>query len=281
MLILDLNQVMISNLMMQIGNHTNTKLEENMVRHMVLNTIRSLNSKFRDQYGELIVAADAPNCWRKQVFPYYKANRKKNIAKSELDWTGIFECMNKLREELKNVFPYRVIHIEGCEADDVIATLVSEFSPQHIMILSGDKDFIQLHKYQNVEQYDPTRKKKISAIDPKRFLKEHILRGDKGDGVPNVLSNDNCFVLGERQKTMTQNRVDYLMSIDFDHETEHEACRNYLRNRQLIDLSYTPIELQNKIISSYEEQSDKNRSKLMSYFIDNRLKNLLEHIGDF
>ena len=152
MLILDLNQVMISNLMVQIGNHTNAALDENMVRHMILNTIRSLNVKFRDEYGELVIAADGPNCWRKSVFPYYKANRKKSQEKSELNWSSIFECMNKIRNELKEFFPYRVIHLEGCEADDVIATWVFKMDkglqdPSNVLVFGKFEKPVAESKY--------------------------------------------------------------------------------------------------------------------------------------
>lgn len=281
MLILDLNQVMLSNLMVQIGNHTNAEVDENMVRHMILNTIRSLNAKFRGEYGELIIAADGANSWRRDYFPYYKANRRKSQQTSELNWASIFECMNKIRAELKEFFPYRVIHIERVEADDIIGTLVNEYrSLIPIMILSGDKDFNQLH-HDGVKQYDPTRKKMIECEDPDLYLEEHILRGDKGDGIPNVLSSDNCFVVGERQKTLTQKKIDALIELGLHGKFDHENYRNYMRNSRLIDLRFTPAEYKEKILASYNEQADKSGDQIMKYFINNRLKNLMEHMGDF
>jgi 5'-3' exonuclease len=204
--------------MMQLGNHTNAQLEENMVRHMVLNAIRSFNQKFSHEYGEIVVACDNTNNWRKKEFPYYKANRKKNQEKSELDWKGIFDCLGKIRQELKDYFPYRVIDVECAEADDIIAALVhtrgkivSSANNEKILILSGDKDFIQLHVYSNVRQYDPVRKKFIEHNDPERYLKEHILKGDSGDGVPNVLSGDDCFVIGQRQKPLTTKKIEAIL----------------------------------------------------------------------
>ena len=284
MIIVDLNQVMLSNLMVQLGNHTNAQLEENMVRHMVLNALRSYKAKFADKYGEMVIACDNKNYWRKQLFPYYKANRKKNIEQSELNWASIFECMNKIRAELKEFFPYRVIDIESAEADDIIATLVKEFSEfpaQEILILSGDKDFIQLHVNGNVKQYDPVRKKFITHPNPQLYLKEHVLRGDAGDGVPNVLSSDNCFVVGERQKPLTQKKMDALIDLGLDGKLDHDLFRNYMRNKQLIDLAHVPAELEKKILESYYEQENKGRDKLFNYFIVNKLKNLMEHVGEF
>ena len=276
---------MLSNLLMQLGNHTNAKLEENMVRHMVLNSLRSYRQKFSAEFGEMVIACDNTNCWRKKVFPYYKANRKKNQEKSEMDWNSIFECMNKIRSELKEFFPYRVIDIETAEADDIIGTLVSKFGQElntgeKILILSGDKDFIQLHKYSNVKQYDPTRKKWISHANPDMFLKEHIMKGDAGDGVPNVLSSDNCFVVGERQKPLTQKRLSQYMGLD-PSQYETIIAKNYERNAKLIDLSYTPDEIRTKVMEQYESQKGKDRSKLWNYFIANKLKNLMEHLSEF
>lgn len=279
MIIVDLNQVMLSNLMMQLGNHTNAQVEENMVRHMVLNSLRSYKQKFSDEYGEMVIACDNKNYWRKQIFPYYKANRKKNIESSEMNWQAIFECMNKIRAELKEYFPYRVIDIESAEADDIIATLVEEFSEfpaKDILILSGDKDFIQLHKHGNVKQYDPTRKKWVSHPDPKRYLEEHILKGDSGDGIPNVLSEDNTFVVGSRQKPLTQKKIEYILE-----NGKKDVERNWHRNAQLIDLSYIPVEIRQKVLESYNSQESKKRDKMFNYFIANKLKHLMEHIGEF
>jgi hypothetical protein len=283
-IIVDLNQVMLSNLLMSLGKHTNAPIEENMVRHMVLNSLRSYRVKFGSEFGELVISCDNTNYWRRQKFPYYKANRKKNQEASELDWKAIFECLNKIRQELKDYFPYRVIDIESAEADDIIGTLVREFGVDiggdPILILSGDKDFIQLHTFANVKQYDPTRKKWVSHNDPVRFLKEHILKGDSGDGVPNILSSDNCFVVGDRQKPLTSKRIDQYISMD-PSKMETIIARNYFRNAQLIDLNNTPKEIREKVMESYNAQIGKDRSKLMNYFIANKLRNLTESIGEF
>lgn len=284
MIIVDLNQVMLSNLLMQLGNHTNAQIEENMVRHMILNSLRSYRTKFFSEFGELVIACDNTNYWRRKIFPYYKANRKKAQEKSDLDWKAVFECLNKIRAELKEFFPYKVIDIESAEADDVIGTLVREYGSEMnagepILIMSGDKDFIQLHKYANVKQYDPTRKKWISHNDPTQYLKEHILKGDSGDGVPNILSSDNCFVVGERQRPLTAKKLEHYLKIT-PNEMEAAIARNYFRNEQLINLNNTPEEIRVKVLDEYNTQN-KDRSKLMNYFIANKLRNLTEYIGDF
>jgi len=282
-IILDLSQVMLSNIMVQLGNHTNVQVEENMVRHMCLNSIRMYKTKFAEEYGELVIACDNKNYWRKQLFPYYKANRKKSQAASELDWKAIFECLNKIRSELKEYFPYRIIDIESAEADDIIGTLCIEFgnTNEKILILSGDKDFQQLQRYINIRQYNPVMKKFITCNNPDKFLAEHILKGDAGDGIPNILSDDNCFVLGNRQKPMTQKKMDDLINLGLDDKLDHPNFRNYMRNKQLIDLAQVPEGIKLQILESYDEQANKKSSNLLNYFIANRLKNLTESIGDF
>ena len=283
MIIVDLSQVMISNLMVQLGNHTNTEIEEELLRHMILNSIRSYNQKFKNEYGEMIIACDASNNWRRQIFPYYKANRRKNREKSELNWTHIFDTLSKVREELKEYFPYRVIQIDGAEADDIIGTLVDKFgnTSEKILIMSGDKDFVQLQRYMNVKQYDPVQKRWRITNDPDRFVKEHIMRGDPGDGVPNFLSADNTFVVGTRQKPLSQKKMDAWIHMDPREFCDENMLRGYMRNQQLVDLTFVPENLRVQVLTEYETQAVKGRSKLFNYFIEKRLKNLLESINEF
>lgn len=287
MIIVDLSQVMISSLMASIAhNKSNPVIEEDMIRHMILNTIRSIKVKLGKEYGEMVIACDSSGYWRKQLFPYYKANRKKAKENSNIDWNEVFECLNKIRYELKTYFPYRVIEVANAEADDIIGTLAQTFgndlnSGEKIMIVSGDKDFVQLQKYGNVSQYDPVRKKEITHPDPHQFLKEHILSGDSGDGVPNFLSNDNCFVVGERQKPLTAKRMEHYLKLSPEEFGDERLVRNFHRNLQLIDLSFIPQEIMGNIMEEYEAQANKTRQHLFNYFIKHRLKMLMDSINEF
>ena len=281
MIIVDLNQVMISTLMMQIGNHKNIKLEEDLVRHMVLNSLRAHKVKFSAEYGEMVIACDDKNYWRKQVYPYYKANRKKEREASELDWNTLFESLNNIRQELKDYFPYKVIQIEHAEADDIIAVLVKEYNHLgKLLILSGDKDFGQLQKYPNVTQYSPVLKKYISCTNPDLFLKEHILKGDSSDGIPNFLSEDNVFVMGIRQSPVTSKKLAGWILQEPEQFCNEAMLRNYKRNQRLIDLEFVPDEIKTQTLEQYNTQI-KDRSKLFNYFIQYQLKNLMEHINEF
>jgi hypothetical protein len=283
MIIMDLSQVMISNLMIQLGNHTNADIEEDLLRHMVLNSVRAYNVKFKDEFGEMIIACDAGNNWRRQVFPYYKANRRKNREKSEINWTAVFETLNKVRDELKDYFPYRVIRVDGAEADDIIGTLAQTYgnTNEKILILSGDKDFVQLQAYMNVQQFDPVQKKWRKTNDVDKFIKEHIIRGDTGDGVPNFLSADDTFVVGARQKPISQKKLDQWLNSDPKEFCDEKMLRGYLRNQQLVDLNFIPPDIKKEVLVQYEQQAGKGRDKLFNYFIERRLKLLLESINEF
>ena len=274
---------MISNLMVSIGNHQNAEIDENMLRHMILNSLRAYRNKFSNKYGEIIICADDKNYWRRDEFPYYKAARKKAREASEMDWNTIFQSLDKIKSEIKEVFPYKVIQIEKAEADDIIGTITHKEghvlnSGEPILILSGDKDFIQLHVYGNVSQYDPTRNKWVKHSDPEGYLYEHIAKGDASDGVPNVLSPDNTFVIEQRQRPITKKRLSLWKDIN---NRDDVVTKNWKRNTKLIDLSYIPNDLSETILSEYKDAPAGDRSKLFDYFIQNRLRNLMEHIAEF
>ena len=280
MILIDLNQVLLAGLMAQIANHKG-KLEESLIRHMVLNIIRTHVKNFKAEYGEVVLCCDNRKYWRKEFFPFYKANRKKNRDKSDLDWHSIFDILGKLKQELKDNFPYKVLDVEGAEADDIIGTLVPIYSPhQKILILSSDGDFLQLQQYgSNVKQYNPSQKKFVKSENPKLELKEKIIRGDKGDGIPNIFSPSDCFVRDLRQKPITQKTLDKYLDEQVEKYSETDQT-NFARNQSLIDLTFIPTEIKAKIINTYEETKPA-KGKLLNYFIEHKLKNLMEVIEEF
>jgi hypothetical protein len=288
MILVDLNQVMISNLMMQPGLNS-SGIDENMIRHMVLNSIRMYKVKFGDKYGELVICADDKKYWRRDVFPYYKASRKKARAESPYDWNLIFETLNKVRDEIRENFPYRVIQVDKTEADDVIGTLCHTYgaelkneSTESILILSSDKDFMQLQKFVNVEQYSPIAKKFLKEANPVRFLKEHIIKGDRGDGIPNILSSDDTFIAEARQKPVVEKKLNTWVEQNPEDFCDATMLKNYRRNESLIDLSKVPTEFSDKILETYRAPRQvKGKDKILNYFIKNRMKLLMEHIQEF
>jgi hypothetical protein len=279
MILVDLNQVLLAGLMAQIANHKG-KLDESLVRHMILNIIRNHVKNFKAEYGEVVLCCDNRKYWRKEYFPFYKAGRKKSREKSNLDWHMIFEMLAKFKVELKENFPYKVIDVEGAEADDIIGTLAPRQSAhEKVLILSSDGDFLQLQNYANVKQYNPSQKKYVVSKEPILELKEKIIRGDKGDGIPNVLSSSDCFVRDLRQTPITQKVLDKLMRESYLDQNESIKA-NFIRNSTLIDLSFTPKEIRENIINTYEETKPA-KGKLLNYFIEHKLKNLMEVIEEF
>ena len=282
MIIFDFNQVAISSLMEQIGS-SKKPVEENLVRHMILNVIRTYVKKFKATHGpEVVIACDNRNYWRRDYFPQYKASRKKSRDASGHDWNSIFECLHKIKEELKEYSPYRVIDVDTAEADDIIAVLAMRQSAhEKVMILSSDKDFAQLQKFPNVEQFSPILKKFIKEPLPAVQLKQMIIRGDKGDGIPNILTQDNVFTDGGRQKPITEAKIIVWLNQEPTEFCNEDMLRNYKRNELLIDLTQIPESLQQSIVTTYESTTAKTKQVFMNYMIANKLKNLIEVLDEF
>ena len=275
-----MNQIALANLMMNMKMNNNKTIDENMVRHMILNSIRMYRKEHHNEYGEVVLTWDSKHSWRRDYFPEYKASRRKGREESDLDWEDIFGTLNKIRNEIKENFPYKYLEVFGAEADDIIGFLCEENRDEKIMIISGDKDFIQLQKFPNVKQWSPITKKDVNGFNPTTYLKEHILKGDTSDGVPNVLSPDNTFVDGLRQRPLSRKKIQSWL-LGGGSDWNDEVKRNFQRNSTLIDLSRTPEELKNQIRLEYNNAPHGDRSKLLNYFMQNKLKELTENIGEF
>tara|TARA_R110002020_G_scaffold291332_1_gene506794 strand:+ start:3292 stop:4164 length:873 start_codon:yes stop_codon:yes gene_type:complete len=290
MILIDFTQIAIGSLMVAL-NRSGEDVDDTLIRHLVLNNLRYYRSKFTEEYGELVICCDSKHYWRRDYFPHYKANRKKDRASSGYDWNFIFESLNSVRDEIKTHFPYKVLEVYGAEADDIIATLVkSNDGDASNLIVSSDKDFIQLHGY-NVKQYSPVSKKLLNGSDPVGYLREHIFKGDRSDGVPNILSADDTFVAEKRQKPMRKttlatlteamNTSDAIDLYNLAKCPKDTWIRNYQRNETLIDLNKIPTDIQNLILTQFENTEVGDRSKLFNYFVEKKLNNLIQSIGDF
>ena len=256
-----------------------TSVDMDVIRPAVLNVLRLYRTKFVSEFGELILCCDDRKTWRKDIFPNYKASRKKSRAATSIDWENLYVCLNQLKEELTEWFPYKLIQVEKAEADDIIAVLVG-LANERTLILSSDKDFVQLHTF-NVRQYSPMQKKFVEG-DAKWSLHEKIIKGDVGDGVPNIMSDDNVFVdEGRRQKPITKKKVDAWYEIDPDMYCSSEMLRNFNRNKQLVDLSEVPESICINITKQFETVAVGDRKRLLTYFINHRLKNLTESLSEF
>jgi len=280
MILIDLSQIMVASTMMSMGKEQ-SQVDIDMVRHMVLNSLRMYRSKYHKEYGELVLCCDGRHSWRREHFPQYKAARKTNREADSRDWTQIFGCLDTIKSELKEFFPYKYLEIDEAEADDIIGILASKAGSEKVMIISGDKDFIQLQKYKTVKQYSPITKKLVTADNPYNYLKEHILRGDSSDGVPNFLSSDNCIVDKIRQTPISKKKIELWIDQDPEDFCNEEQLRNYHRNMKLIDLQFTPLNIVEQINQQFNEIPKGKRSNLLNFFIERKLNNLIQDIGEF
>lgn len=282
MILVDFNQIALSNIFVQKLN------EENMIRHMILNSLRMYNVKYRREFGNMVICCDAGNTWRKQYFPYYKANRKKNRDSSDLDFNEIFRILNMVRDEISQNLPYKLIQIDGCEADDIIASLAMETQEfgkdEKVMIISSDKDFIQLQKYGNVSQFSPMQKKVVTDKNPRMYLFEHVIKGDTGDGIPNILSTDDTLVTeGKRQTPVSKKKIEHWLenAEDLKSVMDDDTYRNYQRNKTLIDLTEIPVDVREKIINTFESTKVPMKMKVLNYLIKKRCNLLIDSVEEF
>ena len=276
-----MNQIALASVMMQLRMFETKQVDEGMVRHMILNSIRNYVMQFKSEYVEndadVILAWDSKHYWRRDYYPQYKASRRKGRQESDLDWNEIFGVTNKIRDEIKENLPYKSVEVYGAEADDIIAVVSNSYDK--VMIVSSDKDFIQLHTG-SVKQWSPVTKQEVNGHDPDTYIKEHVLRGDSGDGVPNVLSPDHTFTDGLRQKPLGKKRIEKMINENMN-DWSDEVKRNYQRNYKLINLKNIPKDIESNIIDEVDKSSCGDRSKLLNYFTVNKLKTLTENIGDF
>ena len=267
--------------MAQVRGKGDAKPNKDMIRHMVLNSLRGFNVKFKEEYGTMVLCSDAGDPWRRDFFPNYKHSRKQARLDGPFDWDNIFNIITEIKNEVRDNFSYVVMYVENSEADDIIATLVKQQTESKYLIVSGDKDFVQLQHYGNVYQWSPLLKGYIGENeDPVKFLREQIIKGDRSDGVPNIMSADDVFVKGERQKPVTKKQLEEWIDIE-NIPLGAETKKYYNRNKKLIDLSQIPQTIETNIINTYKNYKVKDRSLLLNYFIDKKLKSLIDKINDF
>jgi len=285
MVLVDFNGLAVGSIMGSLNRGEG--LSENLVKHIIINNLRLYRKKYtEEQYGKIVICCDSRS-WRKDVYPEYKANRKTGREKDKHDWAAIFDLIESTLNDLRENFPYPVIKIEKAEADDIIGALtVHKACPligEDVVIISADKDFIQLQRHGHVIQWSPLFNKMVKDPNPIKYLFEHLLKGDTGDGVPNVLSPDNVLVDHIRQSPMTKKK----MSEWWDNKDKlkdvmpQEVFRNYIRNREMIDLDRTPEAIKKESIEQYENYKYPNRQNILTYLIENRMKMLIENAGEF
>ena len=277
MILVDANQIAISHLMVRQKIEDGINIDS--IRHSIVRVLARIQKQFGPEYGKMVLCYDDKNYWRTQVFPFYKKNRKQERETSKYDWDMVFSVLNKIRDEIRRNLPYYVIQVQGAEADDVIAALSRyNHNTDKILILSADKDFIQLHKYSTVKQYDPIRNRWIENEDPIQYLQEHIIRGDRSDGIPNILTCDDAIVSGKTQKKMSKEKISALASMNPSDFTNYIRLRNWKRNSELIDFAKIPRPIVDNIIMTFNKYRAKPSIDIQ-YFIDNNIQDLIEEFS--
>lgn len=297
MILIDYSQVAIASVLtFQRELQGNESEVKNLIRHVVLSTIKSYKKKYYKEYGDVVICCDGRKYWRKDYFEFYKGMRKTNRENSGLDWKLIFDTLSEIREDLVKYFPYKVMHVDRCEADDIIAVLTKYAQkneliqqgliedPQNILILSSDKDFKQLQLYPTVKQWSPMLKKYIVASKKEisDFMVEHIVKGDSGDGVPNILSSDNVFMIGERQKPVSAKRLAEFIEKGFEACRTDEERRNWQRNSTLVNFDNIPLDITEEVILAYiNNKPIGDKMSIMAYLIEHKCRLLLDDLQDF
>lgn len=278
MILLDASSIFISSIMAQIDTFDE---QPELIRHTIFNIIRRYNTEYRAEYGEMVICFDSKNNWRKRTFPQYKANRKKGREESSHDWKTIFDIIDQTKQELREYSPFRTIEVEHCEADDIIAVLCEKSNtPEPILIISPDKDFVQLQRYPQVKQYSNTQKKwVVPEVDALTDLSNKVLSGDTGDGVPNVLSDDLTLVENRRQGVLSKKKREALLENPESLGTT--IARQVIRNRDMIDLTRVPEDLKEQIIETSKNKPGGSVMRLMTLFTKNKMKLLIESLQDF
>lgn len=274
MILVDINQILLAHILFQ--SKTTNNCDENLIRRLIIASLSKCKNKF-NFYGKIIICSDSRNYWRKRKFPYYKSTRKKEREDSNLDWEKIYSICHKLKDEIETNLPYQFLQVDGAEADDIIAIITElKHKEEKILIYSADKDFAQLQIYPSVYQYNPIQGEFIVQKDPVRFLKEHIIMGDRSDGIPNILSQDDTFVIGKRQKSITKKNIEiFVDSTPEEFCKDSEMLSNYYRNLELIDFSQIPSDIKDSIIERFNLTINKNKKTNLQYYISNNFSNLL------
>jgi len=297
MILIDYSQVALSAILTFQRELKGTESEvKNLIRHVTLSTLKSYKKKYGKEYGDIVICCDGRKYWRREYYQHYKAGRKKAREASDLDWGLIFDTLSEMREDIAKNFPYKVLHIERCEADDIIAALSKyaqenelimeglEETSQKILIVSSDNDFKQLQLYPNVKQWSPMQKKYVNATQREiiEYKIEHIVKGDAGDGIPNILSKDDVFISGERQKPMSAKRLKEFINNGFIACKTDDERRNWQRNITLVDFDHIPDDVRQEIVTTYiNTKPTGDKMAIMNYLIANKCRLLLDELEDF
>ena len=257
-----------------------------MIRILVIEELIKQRNKLKRDYDEWVMCFDSRSYWRKDYFEYYKGSRKKARDADKFDWKAFFPLFEQFKIEMREHLPLKCLEVDGAEADDLIASLCKVYGPHRdIVILSSDKDFVQIQQTiaPNVKQWSFFHGKWITPKTTDYSLLRHVIKGDAGDGVPNILSDADTLVTeGKRQKPVTEKWLIECEASGIANPEKycktHDMLEKFKRNKVLVDLREIPEDLTQKIIQDYETL-DIPTGKTYNYLVANRLTKLMENGG--
>lgn len=285
MLLFDMSNLVFSTI---LDYHSKTKEQADMglIRNLIIGKLSYERKRLKEYGDEIVCAFDSRHYWRKDVFPYYKAKRKAGRDESSFDWNAFFPMYDQFKQEMRDYFPVKCIEVHGAEADDIMAVLASRYGPTgNVCIVSSDNDLIQIQQNicPKVKQFSLYTKKFLTPKNSEYDLFEHVVRGDSGDGVPNILSADDVLVTeGVRQKQIRKEKLAEWARHGLTGPelfcSDSTMLERFNRNRTLIDLSKIPFDLQMQIVEAYDN-AEVPKGKMFTYLTANRLTRILREGG--
>lgn len=207
------------------------KSENEFTHDAILNnfnsSIQKLSKKLDVAVESMILCRDDRmiRSWRTRLYPSYKSNRKWDSGRAEEKERkkphDYGPYIKELYKRIEKRFPV-TIRVKHAEADDIIAILtfylIKQNTKNHVYIISNDKDFYQLPIELKSKRIHILDNSKLKEVDVSGFdLEDKVVYGDRSDNVKKL-------------------KKGYSM-------------KEYLLNKQLVDLSYSPRWIQNEIFS--------------------------------
>ena len=221
----------------------------------------------QSNFVDTIIAKDSKlvKSFRYSLYPEYKLTRKLNRAKR-----GQYKIGPVFDELYANVFPsifgdHAVqLVVDGAEGDDVIASIarsqrIAE-DYEKIILISSDRDFVQLQIDRPVSQYDakgemvlPKLKHGNEVVDltPQQALMIKIISGDSSDNIKPIKPK-----IGEIRayKYITEKTDEFKKML----REEPEVAQHLILNSKLIDFKNIPVELSQKVVDEYYSKRNWN-----------------------
>lgn len=209
---------------------------------------------------------------RKSIYPDYKENKHSGIRLNR-----IYDEISDLQDEEKNmkiqiyrmlkyieVLPVSMLSIDNVEADDTIAYCANQYFKNNSIIMSSDKDFLQLVN-DRIRVWSPTKKKFYGKteiysefqIHPCNFCLFRALDGDNSDNIPGIkgfglktaikafpmLSEDRKVTVDEMYNHATTNRE----KLKAHYSTFLDNKESFERNISLMQLADTYLTVQSQL----------------------------------